>query len=233
MATESPIATARTRQRTLLTEIESKGLVESAGITATRTVLASTRDEAARIAADVGFPVVLKVVSPDVIHKSDAGGVLLDLADEAAVVDAYDRIVSAVRAQEPDATIEGVSVQPMVRGGLEVIVGGLNDPQFGPVVAFGLGGIWVEVLKDVTFRVLPITPTDAAEMVREIQGYPLLAGVRGQPAADLASIERVILGVASLMEAHADIESLDLNPVLVGPDGAIAVDARVLLSPTT
>lgn len=231
LANASPFETARLRGRSLLTEVEAKTVVQAAGIATSRTVLTTSPQEAARVAAEMGFPVVLKVVSAEVTHKSDSGGVRLNLQDPSEVEAAYQRILDDVQKHEPGASIEGVSVQRMVTEGIEIIVGGVCDPQFGPVVAFGLGGVWVEILEDVTFRVLPIERSDAAEMIREIQGFPLLNGVRGQPPADLTAIEDVILGVASLMERHPDIESLDLNPVIVGPSGAVAVDARVLLSP--
>ena len=225
-----PIAAARADGRTLLTEVESKQLLHDAGIRVTRARLAASAGEAAAAAEEIGYPAVLKVVSGDIAHKSDAGGVELGLADAEAVRAAYGRIMDAVRAAAPDARIGGVSVQRMAEPGAEVIIGTTTDPQFGPVLAFGLGGIMVEVLRDVAFRIVPLEPRDARQIVREIKGYPVLKGVRGQPGADLAALEAMILQVSEFAEAHPEVAELDLNPVFAYPEGAIAVDARVVLA---
>jgi len=225
-----PIAAARADGRTLLTEVESKQLLHDAGITVTQARLATSADEAVAAAEEFGYPAVLKVVSGDIAHKSDVGGVELGLGDGDAVRAAYDRIMSSVKAAEPDAHVGGVSVQQMADPGVEVIIGMTTDPQFGPVLAFGLGGIMVEVLKDVAFRIVPLEPRDAGQIVREIKGYPVLEGVRGQPGADLDALEAMILEVSAFAEAHPEIAELDLNPVFARPDGAIAVDARVVLA---
>ena len=225
-----PIAAARADGRTLLTEVESKQLLHDAGIRVTRARLATSAGEAAAAAEEIGYPAVLKVVSGDIAHKSDVGGVELGLADAEAVRAAYGRIMDAVRAAAPDAQAGGVSVQRMADPGVEVIIGTTTDPQFGPVLAFGLGGIMVEVLKDVAFRIVPLEPRDARQIVREIRGYPVLEGVRGQPGADIAALEAMILQVSEFAEAHPEVAELDLNPVFASPDGAIAVDARVVLA---
>ena len=225
-----PIAAARAAGRTLLTEVESKQLLHEAGIPVTVSRLATNADEAASIASEIGFPVVLKVVSGDIAHKSDVGGVVLGLADAEAVKRGYDDMMAKVKAAAPNATIDGVAVQQMAKPGTEVIIGTTTDPQFGPVMMFGLGGIFVEVLKDVAFRIVPLEPRDAKQIVREIKGYPVLEGVRGQEGADLASLEKLILRISEFVEQHPDVRELDLNPVLAYPDGAIAVDARVVLS---
>jgi acetate---CoA ligase (ADP-forming) subunit beta len=225
-----PIATARAAGRTLLTEVESKELLHNAGIKVTQARLATSADEAVSIAGEFGFPVVLKVVSGDISHKSDVGGVELGLADADAVRAAYDRIMAAVKQAAPGANVEGVSVQQMATPGTEVIVGLTTDPQFGPVMMFGLGGIMVEVLKDVAFRIVPLEPRDAKQIVREIKGYPVLEGFRGKPGADLAALEGMILQVSEFAAAHPEVAELDLNPVFAYPDGAIAVDARVVLA---
>jgi acyl-CoA synthetase (NDP forming) len=146
------------------------------------------------------------------------------------VASAFDEIMASVKAAAPNATIEGMSVQKMARPGVEVIVGVSQDPQFGPVLMFGLGGIFVEVLKDVAFRIVPITPRDARQMVREIKGYPVLEGVRGQEPADVAALEQLLLRVSEFAEQHPEIAELDLNPIFAYSDGALAVDARVVLS---
>jgi len=230
MSVAEVIDNARSQGRTLLTEVESKQVLHEAGIPVAISVLARDKKEATEAAEKAGFPVVLKVVSPDVAHKSDVGGVLLGLESKEDVEEAFDEIMASVKAAQPDARIEGVAVQKMATAGTEVIVGMSKDPQFGPVMMFGLGGILVEVLKDVAFRIVPLEPKDAREMVREIKGFPVLEGVRGQPPADVAALEKLILRVSEFIEAHPEIEELDLNPVFAYPDGVLAVDARILIA---
>jgi len=174
--------------------------------------------------------VVLKVISADIAHKSDVGGVALDLGNAAGVRNAYSQMMKSVQEAAPGASVDGVSVQHMARPGTEVIIGMTTDPQFGPVMMFGLGGIFVEVLKDVAFRIVPLEPRDAKQIIREINGYPVLEGVRGQPAADLGALERMILQVSEFVSEHPEVAELDLNPVIAYPDGAVAVDARVVLA---
>lgn len=230
MSTASLIAGARAAGRTLLNEVEAKHLLAEAGIPVTEAHLARTREEAERLAEAIGYPIVLKIVSDDIPHKSDVGGVQLNLADRAAVGAAFDRIVDSVRARRPEARVEGVSVQRQAPPGVEVIVGLTTDPQFGPVVMFGLGGVLVEVLHDVAFRVVPLTARDAREMIREVKGFALLQGYRGAPPADLAALESLLLKVSGLAQRHPEIAELDLNPVFAYPNGAVAVDARVVLT---
>jgi len=212
-----------------LTEIESKEMLAAAGIPVTSTRLATTAEQAAAAADEIGYPVVLKIVSPDILHKSDVGGVLLGVADRASVLTGFEEIVSRARAAVPGADITGVAVQQMAEPGTEVIVGLVTDPQFGPVVMFGLGGVLVEVLKDVSFRIVPLRPRDAASMIREIKGYPILEGVRGRPPVDVAALESLLVGVSAFAEAHPEVVELDLNPVLAYPSGAVAVDARIVV----
>ena len=221
---------ARKQGRSLLTEVEAKQLLAEAGIPVTETRLAPTRDEAVQQAGELGYPVALKIVSPQITHKSDVGGVKLGLANAEEVAAAFDEIVAAAKAADPKATIEGVSVQRMAEPGVEVITGMTTDPQFGPVLMFGLGGVLVEVLKDVAFRVVPLTKRDAGQMIREIQGFPLLEGHRGRQPADLEALESLLLQLSSFIEAHPEIAELDLNPVFAYPNGALAVDARVALA---
>jgi len=223
------IDNARNQGRTVLTEIESKQILDEAGIPVARAQIAVTAKEAAAAAEKLGFPTVLKIVSPDVTHKSDVGGVKLGLTSAAEVEAAFEAITAAVKQALPGARIEGVPVQKMAAQGTEVIVGMSKDPQFGSVLMFGLGGILVEVLKDVAFRIVPLEPRDARQMVREIKGFPVLEGIRGQPPADLAALEKLILQVSEFVEAHPEIDELDLNPVFAYPDGALAVDARVVV----
>jgi acyl-CoA synthetase (NDP forming) len=221
---------AKAEGRTVLTEIESKQVLEEAGIPTTTARLAKTAEEAVNAAKEFGYPAVLKVVSPDVTHKSDVGGVRLGLDSPEAVAAAFGEIAQAVKsALGGDARIDGVAVQKMARPGIEVIIGMSKDPQFGPVLMFGLGGVLVEVLKDVAFRIVPLEPRDARQMVREIKGFPVLQGFRGQEPADLEALEKLILKVSAFVEAHPEIEELDLNPVFAYKDGAIAVDARIVV----
>jgi acyl-CoA synthetase (NDP forming) len=224
------IDSARSQGRTVLTEIESKQILAEAGIPVASAQLAKTADEAAQLAEKAGFPSVLKIVSPQITHKSDIGGVKMGLASTDEVRKAFDEIVAAARKAEPKARIDGVAVQKMAPAGTEVIVGMSKDPQFGPVLMFGLGGIFVEVLKDVAFRIVPLEARDARQMVREIKGFAVLEGVRGQPPADLAALEGLILKLSEFVEAHPEIEELDLNPVFAYADGVIAVDARIVIS---
>ncbi len=224
------IDSARSQGRTVLTEIESKQILADAGIPVAIAQLAKTADEAAKLADKAGFPAVLKIVSPEITHKSDIGGVKLGLGSADEVKKAFEEIVTAAKKAEPKAHIDGVAVQKMAPAGAEVIVGMSKDPQFGPVLMFGLGGIFVEVLKDVAFRIVPLEPRDAKQMVREIKGFPVLEGVRGQPPADLAALEGLILKLSEFVEAHPEIEELDLNPVFAYADGVIAVDARIVIS---
>jgi len=229
MSIADVIDKARGQGRSVLTEIESKQILAQAGIPVALPQLARTANEAAQVAKKAGFPAVLKVVSPDVTHKSDVGGVKLGLNSPAEVQAGFDEIVASVQRHQPDARIEGVAVQKMAPAGVEVIIGMSKDPQFGPVLMFGLGGIFVEVLKDVAFRIVPLEPRDARQMVREIKGFPVLQGVRGQDPADLGALEKLILQLSAFVEAHPEIEELDLNPVFAYKDGCLAVDARIVI----
>ncbi len=220
---------ARSEARSVLTEIEAKELLKQAGISVVDTKLATSKEEVISISEQLGFPIVLKIASPDVVHKSDAGGVKLGLKTPRQVGKAYDDILKAIKKQYPEAKIQGVSVQKMARPGVEVIIGMSKDAQFGPVLMFGLGGILVEILKDVSFRIVPLTKRDAREMIREIKGYPLLEGYRGQEPVDVANLEELVLKVSDFIEQSPEVEELDLNPIFAYSDGAVAVDARVIL----
>lgn len=230
MPTSSIVEQARAEGRTILTEIEAKQMLEAAGIPVSPARLAKTRGDAMAEAEKLGYPIVLKIVSPQITHKSDVGGVALGLQSAAEVGDAFDRVVASAKQHEPNATIDGVAVQRMEKAGIEVIIGVTKDPQFGPVLMFGLGGVLVEVLKDVAFRVIPIEQRDARQMIEEIKGYPLLQGYRGSDPADLAQLQALLMNVSAFVEAHPEVAELDLNPVFAYKDGAIAVDARVVLA---
>jgi len=220
---------ARGEARVLLTEIESKEFLKEAGISVIDTKLATSQDEAISLSRQFGFPVVLKIASPDITHKSDIGGVKLELKTARQVGKAYDSILRAAKQKHPQAMVQGVSVQKMARPGVEVIIGVTKDAQFGPVIMFGLGGILVEVLKDVTFRIVPLTRRDAREMIREIKGYPLLEGYRGQEAVDVDKLEECLVKISQFVEQNPEIKELDLNPIFAYSDGAVVVDARLVL----
>jgi acyl-CoA synthetase (NDP forming) len=230
MSTIEIIGRANSEGRTILTEVESKQILAEAGIPIARAELAATREEAVAVARQIGLPAVLKIVSPDISHKSDVGGVKLNLGSDDEVAAAFDEIVAAARRAQPGATVLGVSVQEMARPGVEVIMGMTMDPQFGPVLMFGLGGVFVEVLKDVSFRIVPLEQRDARQMIRDIQGFAVLEGFRGQEPADLAVLEDMLMRLSAFVEEHPEIQELDLNPIFAYKDGALAVDARIVLS---
>lgn len=229
MSASAIVQRARAEGRLLLSEIEAKQMLADAGIPVAPAQLATTADDAAELANGMGYPVVLKVVSPQITHKSDVGGVELGLASAEEARAAFERIVASATQHVAGAQVEGVAVQRMEKPGIEVIIGMTKDPQFGPVLMFGLGGVLVEVLKDVAFRIVPINERDARQMVHEIKGYPLLEGYRGQDPADVAKLEQLLLKVSSFIEQHPEIDELDLNPVFACRDGAVAVDARIVL----
>ena len=191
--------------------------------------MAKSEEEAAEFAGQIGFPVVLKIVSPDILHKSDAGGVKVNLKNVEEVRSAYGKILENARKYNGVARIVGVLVQEMAPQSTEVIVGAIKDPQFGQTLMFGLGGIFVELLKDVTFRVAPITREDAYEMIKKIKAYPLLTGYRKTPPADLDTIINVLLNASKLVMDYPEIKELDLNPIMVYENGAKTVDARIIL----
>jgi acyl-CoA synthetase (NDP forming) len=227
------IDAARKDGRTILSEIEAKQLLEQAGVPVSPARLAKTKDDAVKQANELGYPIVLKIVSPQITHKSDVGGVALGLSSAEDVGAGFERVVANAKKAQPSATIEGVAVQRMEKQGTEVIVGMTKDPQFGPVMMFGLGGVMVEILKDVAFRVVPLEERDARQMIHEIKGYPVLEGFRGSDPADVKKLEQLLLKVSQFVESHPEVAELDLNPVFAYKDGAIAVDARVVLDSET
>ncbi len=200
-----------------------------AGINCSDTRLATTKDEAVALSEEMGYPVVLKISSVDITHKSDAGGVKVNLSDKAAVEKAYDEIIASCTAKHPDADIEGIAVQGMAKMGTEVIIGMTKDASFGPVLMFGLGGIFVEVLKDVAFRIVPLEENDAAEMIGEIKGKKLLEGYRGEDPADIPFLQKMLLNLSALVDQTDGIAEIDMNPVFAYQQGAVVVDARIIL----
>jgi len=227
------ISQARKKKRVQLSEIESKELLKEAGIPVIEAKLAKSKAEAVALSRKIGYPVALKIVSEDVTHKSDAGGVKLNLKNGTQVEKAYISILSSVKKHHPKAKIEGISVQQMAKLGTEIIIGMTKDAQFGPVLMFGFGGILVEILKDVSFRIVPLTAYDAKEMICEIKGYKLLEGYRGQDPADIKTLEKLLVNLSKFIEKHPEIKELDLNPVFAYKKGVVAVDARVMLEPAS
>ncbi len=213
--------------RLTLGEVEARGVIAAYGIPLPQSTLARTSEEAIEIAEAIGFPVALKVASPDILHKSDVGGIKLDLRDADDVRDAFDLIMYRCLKHMPDAEIWGTLVQEMINPGKEVIVGMSHDPQFGPLILFGLGGIYVEVLKDVAFRLAPVTESEAGAMINEIRAAPLLRGVRGEKRSDVKAITEIIQRVSQLVMEFPEIVELDINPLVVHNQGAIALDARL------
>jgi len=211
--------------RSYLMEHESKEILEGIGIPTTGYLVARSEDEALAICDKIGFPIVMKIVSPDVVHKTDAGGVKLNLTNADDVRQAYRDILETFKYQH----IEGVAVQRMAKAGIEAIIGVARDPSFGPLIMFGLGGVFVEVLRDVSFRILPITEKDAAQMIDDIHGSDILKGYRGQ-AVDLDSLRQLLLKISRLVVENPEISELDINPLFLYPDGCVAVDARMFVS---
>lgn len=216
------------RDRAVLSEVDAKDYLRARGLPVVPTAAAQTRDQAVQLAAQYGFPVALKVLSPQIVHKSDVGGVYLRLPDAEAVGTAFDALEGLV-ARTPGAAFEGVAVQPMAEPGLELVIGGHRDPQLGPVVLFGLGGIFVEALGDVALRLAPLAAADADEMLDEIRGRALLQGLRGQPPVDRAALRDALLRLGQVLHDTPEIASIDLNPVFAYPSGILAVDARIEL----
>ena len=232
MIIDDILAKAREEKRTVLTEIEAKQILSEAGINCTDTRLAATKDEAVAISEQIGYPIVLKISSVDITHKSDAGGVKVNLPNKAAVEEAYDAIMASCTTKHPDADIEGIAVQGMAKVGTEVIIGMTKDPSFGPVLMFGLGGIFVEVLEDVAFRIVPLEKNDASEMIKEIKGRKLLEGYRGQDPADIPFLEDILLKLSKLVNKTEGLTEIDMNPVFAYKQGAVVVDARIILAAT-
>jgi acyl-CoA synthetase (NDP forming) len=223
------ISQARRESRKALLETEAKAICMEYAIPVTTFKLAKSEEEAVEVAGQIGFPVVLKIVSPEIIHKSDAGGVMVNLNSAVEVRNAYGKILENAKKYDVAAKIVGVLVQEMAPQSTEVIVGAIKDPQFGQTLMFGLGGIFVELLNDVTFRVAPITQEDAQEMVTKVKAYPLLKGYRNTPRADIDTIINVLLNTSKLVMDYPEIKELDLNPIMAYEKGAKTVDARIIL----
>jgi Acyl-CoA synthetase (NDP forming) len=220
---------AKKEGRKALLEPEAKAICAEYGITVNKFSVATNEKEAVAQSEKIGYPVVLKIVSPDIIHKSDAGGVKVNLKTAAEVEAAFKTIMENAKKYKADAKIVGIIVQEMAPQGTEVIVGAVKDPQFGQTVMFGLGGIFVELLKDVSFRVAPLSKEDAKEMITSLKAFPLLNGYRGSKPADLDALVGVLCNVSKMILDNPEIKELDLNPVMAYPVGTKCVDARIIL----
>ncbi|MFQ5871036.1 MAG: acetate--CoA ligase family protein [Candidatus Geothermarchaeales archaeon] len=215
--------------RSVLTEVESKNLLSSYGIPVPPSVLVTGPQEADEASDQIGFPLAVKIVSPDILHKTEVGGVIVDVSTREDLREAYSTVVMRVKREKPNAEIRGVLVEKMARPGVEVAVGCSTDPQFGHVVMFGLGGIYVELLQDVTFRIVPLTPIDAQEMFDEIGGKAVLDGFRGMKPRDKNALAEILMSVSRLLEEGPRIDQLDLNPIVSYSRGALVVDAKTVL----
>lgn len=217
------------QQKRQLLEPEAKEFIKAFGITGTRYRIVSSLANAVQAAAFLGYPVVLKIVSPDISHKTDVGGVKINIRDEEGVRTSYDEIVRNVKKRQPDARIYGILIEEMAVPSTEVIIGGLRDPQFGPVVMFGLGGIFVEIFKDVSFRIAPVNEQEALDMIYDVKGAKVLRGFRGTGPLDIFALTQTILQVSNIMTSLEEIKEIDLNPILVYQKGIKTVDARIVL----
>ena len=217
-----------------IAEMESKDVLEAYGFVTPKGMIATSAEQAAGIADQLGYPVVMKIWSPDIIHKSDVGGVKVSLNSPQQVMDAFDLMIYRIPKKMPDADIHGVLVQEMCTGGMEVILGMNRDPHFGPLLMFGMGGVTVEVLKDVAFYLAPITAEEARDMLSRTKAYQLLEGVRGQEGVDISAIAEGIQRLSQLVTAFPEIQEMDINPFVVGPEGTtpVAVDARISVEKT-
>ena len=214
--------------RDALYEHEAKDLLSLVGLPTTRYRVAKSREEAMEAANEIGFPVALKIVSPQVLHKSDAGGVILDVSDDELGA-SYDLIIDRVKKNVPGAEIHGVLVEEMAPPGVEVIIGATRDPQFGPTIMFGIGGILTEIIKDVSFRVAPFGLDEAIKMMGEIKSHKILEGARGMPVVDKSVLAEIIVKISEIMLENPGISAIDLNPVMAYGDAAKIVDARIIL----
>lgn len=211
--------------------IESFEILKAYGIPVVKTTFAKNIEEAVEAAEMIGFPLAMKIVSPQISHKSDVGGIRLSVQSAAGLKSAYGEMMESVPKKLPDASIEGVQLQPMLSKGKEVIIGMVRDPTFGPMIMFGLGGIYVEILKDVRFAIAPVNKSEAQEMIIGIKAYPVLAGLRGEKLSDIDALINVILKVSKLSCDFVEIEEFEINPLIVFEEGrgVLAVDMRLTL----
>ena len=211
--------------QTVLTEFESKNLLKEIGIPIPEQELAITKEETITVAKKIGFPVVLKLMAEDIVHKSDTGAVKLNINSEVEIANAYDELMKIPSQSEKSISVQKMADEPIT----ELIIGMTTDAQFGPALMFGIGGILVELLEDVSFRIAPITEYDAREQIHEIKGFPILDGYRGKPKADIDAIVKTLLKISDFVIKHEEINEMDLNPVFIYENGLVCVDARIIL----
>lgn len=228
-ARKKVLETIKKSNTAVLDEMQCKSIVKDAGIKVTMPILASTQKEAVAASNKLGYPVVMKIISPQITHKSDIGGVKLGLHNASDVKKAYDGIMSAVKKKAPKAVIDGVSIQKTAKKGMELVIGMTKDPQFGAMLMFGVGGTLVEIIKDISFRCVPLTREDAGDMIRQIKAYRLFEGYRGQPAVDIKYMEELLMRLSAFIEQNPEIKEMDINPLFAYNKGAVAVDARIIL----
>lgn len=210
-----------------LSNIEAMSILKKYSIPVARQFLAKNQEQAVFYAKKLGYPVVLKISSPDIIHKTDVGGVIVNLKSDDEVRSGFNKIIKSIKKHNPKAKISGIVIQEMVSGH-ELIVGSKHDSQFGPVLLFGLGGIFVEILHDVTFRLIPIARGDAREMIQEIKGYKILKGARGRKAVNFNVLEDILLKTSKMIAANKRIQELDINPLFANEKHVIATDVRII-----
>jgi acetyltransferase len=227
---EEVITQVKMDRRSFLLPDESQNIMKAIGVPIPKRFIARSLDEAVNGSEQMGYPVVMKIVSKDILHKSDVGGVALDLLNKKEIIEAYEAILHHCRRERPDAKIEGVEVSEMVQSGVELIVGARIDPSFGPIVMCGLGGIYVEVMKDVSFRALPLNRREAIDMIEEIKSYPILLGVRGEKKKDIDTLVDTIMKVGAVIQKCRSISDIEINPLVVDEKGVKAVDVRILVS---
>lgn len=228
-AIERIVKEAMSVSRKVLVEPEAKEVLRLASFTVPRSRVVKDVSAAIEAAREIGFPVALKLISPDIIHKSDAGGVFLNIKSEKEIEEKWSSIILGIADDYPMALIEGFLVEEMVRPGAEVIVGCVRDPQFGPVVMFGIGGVTVELMKDVSFRLAPVTREEAFEMMGEVKGFPILTGFRGHTIKDLDAIAEALIKLGEIMNSVDGLKELEINPLIVHERGALVADARAVL----
>ncbi|MCG3217948.1 MAG: acetate--CoA ligase family protein [Candidatus Heimdallarchaeota archaeon] len=228
MSIASIISQAYEDGRTILTLTESRDVLSLSNLPLNVSEFATSLDKALEIADSCGYPVVMKIVSKDITHKTDVGGVRLNIASSDDLKEEYNDMMSSITSQFPDANIEGVVIEEMLSGN-ELIIGSSTDPSFGPMIAFGLGGIFVEIYKDIAFKLVPISRQDAHELIHEIKGSKILQGYRGSPAVDEEVLIDCLIAVSDLLVANPEIDELDINPLIITDKGIKAIDARVIL----
>jgi len=217
------------KRRNNLTELESRQVLTHYGIPLVKGEVIKSIEEAKSFIDKASYPVVLKVLSPQIIHKTEVGGVILNIRNEKELFESYHQIIKNVEKNEPKANIEGFFIQEMLSSDREVIIGGKYDPTFGQTIAFGLGGVLVEVFEDISFRVVPIIQEDAIDMIKEIKAFKILKGYRGQKPVDFRALVDILLKTSKMLEENPEIKELDINPIFALPDRSVAVDARIII----